>query len=187
MLDMMDERYPVAREIHLYTETVTTKRDIMGMSNLRDALDHMSRVLKELYRGGDLEKAAANLAQMEEHLQRTMNEGAEAAAEYFILKIQKKRLPQFLYKVTFLACPSDEELNGAVRVALDHIANGRMRKGPAVNQDHADWLNAVSEFKNATDMLRELEGRIPERRDFLWRSFALAGAVIGIVIGILAL
>ena len=178
LIKELSETYQFARDIHLHNEMSTFHRDWVGLYNFRDALDHLRKMLLALFDEKiDVDKAREEFAEMKAHLCRGINEGSENVAEFYLGKIWRKWRPQSVYRLAFLKAPTEEEIVTGISMGIQRIEYGRKKKP-------TNWKESVEAFKEAEEILRELERKLPEVQDIRFRLFAIFMPIISLLIGI---
>ncbi len=119
------------------------------MYNLRDAFDHLRKLLIYLFEDDDNNKANRELAEMEAHLYRAILEGAQNVTEVYLDRIDKKLKPHILYRLSFVDVPNETEITAAISSAKEKIEHDR-------NYKPKNWKEGVKSFKEAEEILRIL-------------------------------
>ena len=176
VLEVLKEPYQYARDMHIHNEIATFKRDWVGMYNLRDAFDHLRKLLIHLFEDDDNSKANRELAEMEAHLYRAILEGAQNVTEVYLDRIDKKLKPRILYRLSFVDAPSETEITTAISSAKEKIEHGR-------NYKPKNWKEAAKSFKEAEDILKSLEQRLPSSNEIRCRLVILGCTIIALLIG----
>ena len=176
ILEVLKEPYQYARDMHIHNEIATFKRDWVGMYNLRDAFDQLRKLLIHLFEDDDNSKANRELAEMEAHLYRAILEGAQNVTEVYLDRIDKKLKPRILYRLSFVDAPSETEITTAISSAKEKIEHGR-------NYKPKNWKEAAKSFKEAEDILKSLEQRLPSSNEIRCRLVILGCTIIALLIG----
>jgi hypothetical protein len=177
ILEVLGEPYQYARDMHIHNEIATFKRDWVGMYNLRDAFDHLRKLLIYLFEDDDNNKANRELAEMEAHLYRAILEGAQNVTEVYLGRIDKKLKPRILYRLSFVDVPSETEITTAISSVKEKIEHGR-------NYKPKNWKEAAKSFKEAEDILKSLEQKLPSPNEIRYRLIVVGLTTLTLLIGI---
>lgn len=167
---LLDEPYSRAKKIHIYAEEATGERNWMAMTNFRDALDHLSKIFQAL-EDDDIEKAKANLAEMEAHIYRASYDGAQVVPEKKLSYVSANRVSPTLYAITLLDAPSREEFNTRLEKIKDNMVEGRLQKSSSVG-------DSVRHMKTAEEHASRLEAKTPSKKEVKYRLIILASAFV---------
>lgn len=176
LLEALKGPYRYARDTHIHNEIVTGKRDWVGMYNLRDAFDHLQKLLIYLFEEGDINKADKEKVEMEAHLYRAILEGVQNVTEVYLDRIDKKLKPHILYRLSFVDAPNETEITSAISSAKENIERGR-------NYKPKNWKEAAKSFKEAEDILKNLDQKLPSPDEIRYRLVILGCTIIALLIG----
>ena len=183
------KHYRTADKAVVYAETVTREYNIVGVTNLRDALSHLSTALDSTK---TYEQREQSVKSMEGHIRRAVVESLQLAAE--------ARLTATSKVIEILHATARGQ--GAKRVPADGVANidkgleeslrlykdARSRKGE--NIWNREWEDGAELFVRCVNMTKEIEAeasRLIEQasdRDFHLRlsKSGLFWSVVGAVV-----
>ena len=143
------------------------------MTNFRDALDHMSKIFRNLEEN-NTQKARENLGEMEAHIQRAAFDSAQSVPEKKLNELFDKRMESILYRITLSDAPSDEDYQDRLEKIKEQIIKGREKKAHSME-------DSVKHFKAADDHVSELLVNTPSRREVMYRLVILSGVVITLI------
>ncbi|MCJ7445757.1 MAG: hypothetical protein MUO26_14760 [Methanotrichaceae archaeon] len=164
------EVYPFSRDATIYAEVVSGQSQIKGITELRDALEHLNRAITT----EDEECALDNLTEAYEHLRRAGIESVQRAATKLYWEcLEAIKTPSIIYKLAFLEVPDNNRIRELRMNAMRKIADGRMHKS-----DRNTWIQSIHEFTEAIEYCFELKDMIPSKKD---AKFRILGLVFGII------
>lgn len=169
---ILDEPYRQAKRTHIWAEEVRGEHNWLAMTNFRDALDHLSKIFRNIERG-DLEAARENLGEMEAHIQRAAFDSAQSATEQTLTATYDQRLPESVYKIALLDHMSDDEYADRE----DRIAR-RMTKGR--NSKATSLEESIKHFRTAYEHARQMERGTPTRNAVALNLAVLLGLVLSV-------
>jgi len=172
-VEVLSEPYDQARQLHINNEAATGERDWMGLTNFRDALDHMSKILDKLNNGNPSE-AKAEVAEMQAHIYRAIYDGAQVVPESKIEYIEDNRLPYILYLITLTEAPNNKEYRRRKNQIGEAIKNGR-------NNKPKNWKQSVKYFQDAKRLSTQLEEETPPRKEVYYRLIILGFSLVSVM------
>jgi len=113
-----------------------------------------------LFEDDDNNKANEEKAEKAAHLCRAILEGAQNVTEVYLDRINKKLKPRILYRLSFVDAPSETEITTTISSAKEKIEHGR-------NFKPKNWKEAVKSFKEAEDILKNLEQKLPSPNEII--------------------
>lgn len=171
---IFQDDYPEVRNVHLWNESVLRITDWPGITNLRDAVEHISHIFMHLD-NGEPESARPEVAEMAAHLYRAGYEGAQFVSEKKLYEAEKKRLPKIFYSLTLIDAMPNSEYRRRVDEINQQIALGRQHKP-------VDWDESVAIFKDAGEDAIKLESETPSRREVYWRMAIFGIALLALLL-----
>lgn len=81
-----------------------------------------------------------------------------------------------MYRLSFVDAPSETEITTAISSAKEKIEHGR-------NYKPKNWKEAAKSFKEAEDILKSLEQRLPSPNEIRYRLVILGCTIIALLIG----
>lgn len=144
IMQILNEKYPIARTSVIYAEVVTGELNYVGIAELRDVLDHLQRALNN---SDSEEEALMDLDAAYEHIRRGAVESVQrAATKTFCDALKVIIYPNWMYKVLLLEVPDKGKVRELRMDAMEKIARGRSHKS-----DKGKWTESIKDFKDAID------------------------------------
>lgn len=175
IMKLLGEPYQYARVLLIHSETITLKRNWVAMYNLRDAFDHLRNVLFAIHEGNiDMVIAKRETLEVYDHIRRAIVESSQDTAEHLLYKTDKKLInPHFLYKLAWIDVPNQIEINETILSAKNKMELGRQEKNKFY-----EWKNVVKNYKEAEDILIELDKKLPTKREVFFRIATILGVLL---------
>lgn len=175
IMKLLGEPYQYARVLLIHSETITLKRNWVAMYNLRDAFDHLRNVLFAIHEGNiDMVIAKRETLEVYDHIRRAIVESSQDTAEHLLYKTDKKLInPHFLYKLAWIDVPNQIEINETILSAKNKMEHGRQEKNKFY-----EWKNVVKNYKEAEDILIELDKKLPTKREVFFRIATILGVLL---------
>jgi len=171
--EILEHAYPLARDAVINAETIMGEINYIGMSELRDALDHLNKAFYPNFDNND-ENISDNLAESYEHLRRAGVDSLErCATKEFNECLEFISKPRCIYKICFLDPANENEVRQLRRDISERIANGRRLKS-----SKETWEESINEYQKAVECCEELRLMFPTRNQFRFNLFAL---IVGLV------
>jgi hypothetical protein len=109
-----------------------------------------------------------------DHIRRAIVESSQDTAEHLLYKVDKKLInPHFLYKLAWIDVPKQVEINETILSAKNKMEHGRQEKNKFY-----EWKNVVRNYKEAEDILIELDKKLPTRREVFFRIATILGVLL---------
>ncbi|RQG92438.1 hypothetical protein [Natrarchaeobius chitinivorans] len=176
---VLTDPYVKARDLHINNEAALGERDWVGLTNFRDALDHVRKI--HVYLDDDEpEKAFSEVVEMQGHIYRAAYDGAQTIPEAKIESVEANKLPNVLYTITLTSAPSDREYKRRKNQIREAISRGRRNKPE-------NWKESVKAFEEAKQLSTTLDEEIPDKKDVYFRVVILLMGVIGAFSGLYTL
>ena len=175
ILKLIGEPYSYARALLIHSETITLKRNWVAMYNLRDAFDHLRNVLFAIHQGNiDMTIAKRESLEVYDHIRRAIVESAQDTAEHLLYKLDEKLInPHFFYKLAWVEAPSQYEINEAILSIKTKMEEGRQEK-----HKFYEWKNVVKNYKEAEDIIIEIDKKLPTKREVFFRIATIFGVLL---------
>lgn len=170
---ILNEPYIQAKKTHIWAEEVRGEHNWLAMTNFRDALDHMSKIYKNL-EDGNLHKAREDLGEMEAHIKRAAYDSAQSATEKELEETYDARLPASIYKIALLDHMSDSEFHKRE----DKVAN-KMRKGRNAKANSLE--KSIKKFRSAYEHAKKMKRGTPSRKQVILHFAIIFGVILSII------
>lgn len=175
IMKLLGEPYQYARALLIHSESITLRRNWVAMYNLRDAFDHLRNVLFAIHQGNtDMVIARRETLEVYDHIRRAIVESAQDTTEYLLYMLDEKLVnPHFLYKLAWIKVPSQIEINEAILSAKTKMEAGRQEKNKFY-----EWKNVVINYKEAEDIIIELDKKLPTRQEAYFRIASILSILL---------
>jgi hypothetical protein len=171
--EVLDEPYHLSRDATIFSEIATGEFNYTGMSELRDALEHINRAISS-----DNEKEAmSDLDSAFEHIRRSGVESVQKAATKLYFDVSEAmNSPSLAIRLSGLKVPDQGEVRKMRMRIMKNIVDGRAQKA-----DRGKWKDSIRSFVEAINLSIELKDMFPPKGEIRFRLFTIACGVVTIV------
>lgn len=175
IMKLLGEPYQYARALLIHSESITLRRNWVAMYNLRDAFDHLRNVLFAIHEEDtNMVIARRETLEVYDHIRRAIVESAQDTAEYLLYKLDEKLInPHFFYKLAWIKVPSQIEIYETIMSATTKMEEGRQEKNKFY-----EWKNVVKNYKEAEDLIIELDKKLPTKQEVYFRIATILGVLL---------
>lgn len=177
--ELLDGPYTTAKRTHIWAEQVSAEHNWLAMTNFRDSLDHMSKILAAL-ENGECERAEENLYHMKEHIHRAAFDSAHSAVEKELNQVMENRTKESIYKVLFLNHMSDDDFYNRKDIVRGKIEKGRGNKANSL-------ADSIKKFRSAHEHAERMKRGTPSKEEVYFRTVSIFALLITVASGSLAI
>lgn len=173
-IDVLNGYYEHARAGIIDMETQNLETTYLGIREIRDAFDHIYLA----FCGGNVDD---HFNSAEEHLRRAAVESYEYIVEEKLMELLPIFDKPFIYKLAFLKTP----LNRTELRKKKEIIKENLREGRRLKANKQTWEEALDKFIEASDVLSEIEKKLPHKHEVYYRLYMIFIPIIMFILGLI--
>lgn len=177
LLEIFNDEYGTVKRALLVAERESGDISYPGISELRDALEHLRRA----YDKPDWDEAQIELEEGFEHLRRAGVESIQEVATQRYLDLRNEvESPSLAYKIALMDLRNRRGIAGHLRDMQAKLEEARTKKS-----DKELWKDSVDDYLDVLDSARELEREIPPKSEAYYRIIAGVLATVIVAAGVI--